>query len=165
MSEKDPQRIKQVEGYFANTNSKKKILPVDTNSLTKAIQQLVQLKYRGFPMRINTMGVVRPLTKKQVPSNRVWAWVQQVKQSLLQLKIKIVIGIYTTSGSTKGVSDILCCIKGRFVAIEIKNPSTKDKLRESQIWFNSKVEKNGGITIVGSSVEQVDLELSKYFKI
>lgn len=53
-----------------------------------------------------------------------------------------------------GISDILACINGRFVAIEVKKPdggelSALQKLKLKQI------EKSGGIGIVARSVQEV----------
>jgi penicillin-binding protein-related factor A (putative recombinase) len=53
-----------------------------------------------------------------------------------------------------GVSDILCCYRGHFVAIEVK--SEKGRLSESQIEFISKINAHGGFAFVARSVEDVE---------
>ncbi|MEK6884487.1 MAG: VRR-NUC domain-containing protein [Nanoarchaeota archaeon] len=54
-------------------------------------------------------------------------------------------GIYRTAPK-KGVSDILCCFKGRFIAIEVKSP--KDKLSPEQDGFIKNVQQAGGLACV-----------------
>lgn len=60
-----------------------------------------------------------------------------------------------------GTPDILACIKGRFIGIEVKKPnggvvSALQKLKIKQI-------KNaGGVALVATSVEEVERELSRH---
>ena len=63
--------------------------------------------------------------------------------------------------SIKGVSDILGCIDGRFIAIEVK--SEKGKLSAEQREFIAKVKDNGGVAFVAKSAEQAAAELSRLF--
>lgn len=53
----------------------------------------------------------------------------------------------------KGVSDILCCIAGRFVAFEVKTP--KGRLSDHQKLFLKDVESAGGVATVVRSVDDV----------
>ncbi len=57
----------------------------------------------------------------------------------------------------RGVSDILGCYKGRFIAIEIK--AGKRQLTPDQAAFLSQVERAGGCAFVAHSVEEVREEL------
>lgn len=57
----------------------------------------------------------------------------------------------------KGSSDILACIKGRFVAIEVK--VGRDRLRPEQKAFAEIVARNGGVVILASSLEDVAVNL------
>ncbi len=53
----------------------------------------------------------------------------------------------------RGTPDILACIEGRFVAIEVKAPRGRlSKVQEVQL---AKIERAGGITIVARSVDAV----------
>jgi penicillin-binding protein-related factor A (putative recombinase) len=61
----------------------------------------------------------------------------------------------------KGVSDILCIIQGRFVAIEVKSPT--GQLSQHQRTFLARVNNEGGIGFVARSVESVAQELSRHF--
>ena len=53
----------------------------------------------------------------------------------------------------KGIADILVCIKGRFLAIELKSDKGKGSL-EQQAFLDS-VNKTGGFAIVASSLDAV----------
>jgi len=58
-----------------------------------------------------------------------------------------------------GISDLLCCINGRFVAIEVKRPGKKP--REDQLTFLESVRNADGIGMWADSVEDVKEELNK----
>lgn len=64
-------------------------------------------------------------------------------------------GIY----SQMGVPDILACIKGRFVAIEVKRP--KEKPRPTQIAWLDAIERAGGIAFWAVSLEEVKDKLKE----
>lgn len=59
-----------------------------------------------------------------------------------------------------GTPDILACVNGRFVAIEVKRPSggVLSELQKSKL---KKIENSGGVSIVARSVEDVS-EVLKY---
>lgn len=59
------------------------------------------------------------------------------------------IGIYAQAG----VPDLLCCVKGRFVAIEVKKP--KKKPTAIQNAFIEAINKCGGLAFYATSVEEV----------
>lgn len=50
------------------------------------------------------------------------------------------------TGAKKGVADILACVSGRFIAIEIK--IGKDRLSDEQIGFMKNIKFAGGIAII-----------------
>lgn len=58
-------------------------------------------------------------------------------------------GIY----ARMGVPDILACVKGRFVAIEVKRP--KQKPRPTQLAWLDAIERAGGVAFWATSVEEV----------
>lgn len=60
-------------------------------------------------------------------------------------------GLFRTAPK-KGVSDIICCFKGRFIAIEVKSP--KDKLSPEQEGFIASVRHCGGLAVVVRSFEE-----------
>ena len=52
-----------------------------------------------------------------------------------------------------GVSDIIACYKGKFIAIEVKSPGRKPT--EFQLEFLEKVKKSGGIAIWTDNIDDV----------
>lgn len=65
------------------------------------------------------------------------------------------IGIYAQAG----VPDILACVKGHFVAIEVKKPGEKPK--PIQYAFLDAINHCGGVGMWSDSVEKVKEELKK----
>ena len=65
------------------------------------------------------------------------------------------IGIYGQAG----VPDIIACIKGRFVAIEVKKPGQKPK--PIQVAFLEAINKKGGLAFWSDNLEKVEEELKK----
>lgn len=62
-----------------------------------------------------------------------------------------------SNNPSTGVPDILTCIKGRFVAIEVKTPTGKlTKIQQYQI---DQINKSGGVAFVATSLENVRMEL------
>ncbi len=59
--------------------------------------------------------------------------------------------------SEKGCADIICCYKGKFLAIEMKKPG--GKLSSDQAEFQLRVEAAGGVFITAESVEDVEKAL------
>lgn len=59
------------------------------------------------------------------------------------------------SASKAGIPDILACVKGYFVSIEVKTPSTKTNVSELQKYNLEKVKECGGYSIVAWSLDQV----------
>lgn len=64
------------------------------------------------------------------------------------------------SSGKKGTSDVKAVIQGRFVAIEIKNIKTRDRMSKVQEQYKRQVEKSGGIyhviTDLESGIEWLD---------
>lgn len=70
-------------------------------------------------------------------------------------------GKYRTSGSTKGVSDIIAIVHGKYIGIEVK--AGKDKIRDTQIAEQEKVRKAGGVyEVVHNADEFVQLIRDNY---
>jgi hypothetical protein len=57
-----------------------------------------------------------------------------------------------------GIPDLLCCIRGRFVGIEVKLPG--EPLRAAQVVQLAKIYKAGGVAAIVESVEQARSLLS-----
>ena len=62
-------------------------------------------------------------------------------------------GFWRTS-SKRGIPDLLCCYKGKFIGIEVKTAT--GRLRPDQISFREALELAGGVFILARSVEDVE---------
>lgn len=65
------------------------------------------------------------------------------------------VGIYAKAG----VSDILACIKGRFVAIEVKRPGGKPS--QLQLQFIDAINSIGGIAFIADNLDTVKDKLKE----
>ena len=64
--------------------------------------------------------------------------------------IKVHGSVYMHSGTP----DIIACVRGRFVAIEVKQPGKHPT--PAQVAYIEKIQRSGGIAFVAHSVEEVD---------
>jgi len=64
--------------------------------------------------------------------------------------------VKVVSATKAGVPDILACIKGKFIGIEVKTPKTKTNVSELQKYNLDKINRCGGISMVAWSVEQIE---------
>lgn len=84
-----------------------------------------------------------------------------MKEQLIQHKIIKYLeskGIYVVKviqASKSGVPDLLACIKGRFVALEVKKPDTVNNTSKLQVYNLKKIKESGGQGYVVCSVEEV----------
>ena len=112
------------------------------------------LKYVGSDLR--TRHALACETYKG-DRDRVWT-----EESELQARVIDLLEIYTqvinreAAATRRGVSDITCCIGGRFVAIELKDD--KGTPSPQQLRYLEKVEASGGIGGVCRTIGDV-LEL------
>jgi len=60
----------------------------------------------------------------------------------------------------KGLSDIIGCLDGRFIAIEVKMPGKEDTVTDMQQRFIDQVLESGGVALVSSNIETT----LKFFK-
>ena len=87
------------------------------------------------------------------------------KQIVQYLKMRGAVAVRTNSGAFKvkdrfvrfnseeGCSDLLCCYRGFFVALEVKRPGKKPTAKQSG--FLGEVEKASGIAAVVTSIDDV----------
>lgn len=68
---------------------------------------------------------------------------------------------YTHGTTRKGTSDIMACIKGKFVSIEVK--VGKDRLSEFQVREKALIEKSGGVYFVAKDMDSFIDWFSKTF--
>lgn len=58
------------------------------------------------------------------------------------------------SCNKRGCPDLICCIKGRFVAIEVKTTALRSQLSDSQRAQLGEIEKSGGVSCVVRSAKE-----------
>lgn len=114
-------------------------VPATTNNITTGI--INRLLVDGHSAsRINIQGQFTPIPQGDVVYfNRSSLRAELSRKGLL-------IGRFQKSGARKGVADILCCMRpsGSFLAIEIKNALTEDKVRPDQLAYMEEIKKAGG---------------------
>lgn len=71
------------------------------------------------------------------------------------LKSKGAYVVKVIRASKAGVPDVLCCYKGRFLAIEVKKPETVRNVSKLQAYNLDLIQNAGGIGFVAYSKEQV----------
>lgn len=124
----------------------KKIVPVTTNNITIAILNFLWIEGHTAAARINVQG--------QAYNKIEWDGNADIKEKLA----------WRPSGSTEGVSDIICPLRTRrgclFLAIEIKRPG--DRLRKAQKEWLQSVTSCGGYVII---VEDFDDFKKQYAEI
>jgi Holliday junction resolvase len=75
--------------------------------------------------------------------------------------------IYKTHGGPmqkKGLPDIVGCINGRFIAIEVKVPGRENTLTEIQKLNLEQIEASGGLAFMSTSVEHSVDTVKAYIK-
>ena len=71
--------------------------------------------------------------------------------------------VYGSGFAKKGVPDLLICIKGRFVALEIKDPKNKSYGATGlQLQRIKEIQKAGGVAHVVESIEETEEVLIEY---
>lgn len=69
----------------------------------------------------------------------------KIKKELIKRKIWHV-KFFANGMTTSGIPDLLCCVNGLFVALEIK--SERGKPSKIQLWQIKEIQKSGGIAVV-----------------
>lgn len=69
--------------------------------------------------------------------------------------------VFKTHGDAKraGLPDLIACIRGRYVAIEVKAPDAKRGATKRQLAELVRITRSGGIAFVASSTAEVDMAL------
>ncbi len=108
-----------------------------TNDLTKAIKAFLKLKGNHCERTSNEGRMIdhRQLVSDHMGHQRMIGSVTRIKGS-----------------GTRGTSDLKAVINGRFVAIEVKNAATRDRLRTEQKAYRDQVEASGGVYVIAESL-------------
>lgn len=129
--EHKPQPILALEAAYAKQGTRKVWDDRTANGLTDFA--LDYLRFKGYyAARINTGGNAMGATGAGGKEVLKWA----------------------TSKSTKGVADVIACIKGRFCQFEIK--AGKDRPREDQLKQQELTQKAGGVYVFIHNADELD---------
>lgn len=60
------------------------------------------------------------------------------------------------ASSTRGAPDIVCCVDGKFIAIELKSLNYNAKLSANQKFIKADIEKCGGIFLCIRSLNELE---------
>lgn len=64
--------------------------------------------------------------------------------------------IRVAASSTRGAPDIVCCVEGKFVAVELKSGSYNAKLSVNQRFMREDIEKCGGVFLCVRSLNELE---------
>lgn len=83
------------------------------------------------------------------------------KRVLQYLKTNGIYAIKVIQATKTGIPDIICCLNGKFVAIELKSPKNNaDKLQEYNI---KQIQESGGIAFCSDNYEEIVHSLEVIF--
>lgn len=74
---------------------------------------------------------------------------------LKYLKSKGIYSFKVIKANKSGIPDIVCCYKGLFVSLEVKNPGNYNVAEELQEFNINEIIKSGGIALVVDNLEEV----------
>lgn len=68
---------------------------------------------------------------------------------------------FVRHNDTPGCADLVCCLQGRFVSVEVKRSGsrTDPKRKAEQVAFAASVAKAGGVALVVHSCEELEADL------
>ena len=83
---------------------------------------------------------------------------QQIQRKIIQFleKEKNAYVVKVMSATKSGVPDILCCISGIFIGIEVKTPKTSKNTSALQDYNLDLIKKKGGLSLVAWNVPMVN---------
>lgn len=88
---------------------------------------------------------------------------QDIQTAILQyLKKRNIYAVKVITASKSGVPDILACLNGKFVGIEVKAPCRSGNVSELQKYNISKIKASGGEAFVVTSLEEVQAIVAKH---
>lgn len=67
--------------------------------------------------------------------------------------------VHGSASQVSGVSDFLCCLRGRFIAVEVKIPGQERNVSARQRYILDRIERAGGIQIVVSAISALEQAL------
>jgi len=81
---------------------------------------------------------------------------QDIQRKIIKfLESKGAYVVKVVSATKAGVPDILCCLQGKFIGIEVKTPTTKGNTSALQKYNLELIEAKGGLSLVAWDVLMV----------
>ena len=123
-------RIRLHKTFFVSAETKKAAFVPKEKEIQDSIREYLSL-IGAVPIRINSGGIAASYGGKRR---------------------------FVKFNDTPGVSDLLVCLHGRFVAIEVKRPKGS-KILPDQLAFLDSIRQAGGIAFIAKSIEDVRVSL------
>lgn len=67
--------------------------------------------------------------------------------------------VHGSASQVSGVPDLLCCLRGLFIGIEVKIPGKENYVSARQVYILERIDRAGGIQIVVSSISALEQAL------
>ncbi len=80
---------------------------------------------------------------------------RRIQKRLAELKV-FTFKIHGSALMASGLPDLICCVDGMFLGIEVKLPQTKTNVSPKQVYQHGKIRDAGGVAVVCCSVEEVE---------
>jgi len=81
---------------------------------------------------------------------------QQIQRKIIRyLENRDAYVVKVVSATRTGVPDILCCVQGKFIGIEVKTPTTKENTSALQKYNLDLIKTKGGLSLVAWDVLMV----------
>lgn len=90
--------------------------------------------------------------------------VKQIKSHLERKHGAFVLKIHGNRYMQNGVPDLLCCVAGRFVGLEVKVPGKEDTVTKLQKQTIKEIRQAGGIAFAVTSIEEADRIVKKVYE-
>ncbi len=127
---------------------RREIVETSSNTIPPPVKSRPRAR-QGAKRAKSTVPAIREIRERDV--------LKSVRRFLSLLDKCYVARQHQTLGSTKGVPDLLVCLDGIFVAIEVKSP--RGRLSADQSEQLDKISAAGGVALVVRSVEELSKAL------
>lgn len=84
------------------------------------------------------------------PEGRIQARIQKRLTELGVYNFKV----HGSAMMPAGLPDIIACVDGAFLGLEVKTPQTLDNVSEVQHYVHGKIRKSGGVVVVVCTVDE-----------
>jgi Holliday junction resolvase len=88
---------------------------------------------------------------------------QKIQKRLTEMGV-FVFKVHGGPAMPRGLPDLICCVEGRYLGLEVKTPQTKNNVSEMQKLMRDKIVAAGGVCHVVCSVEEAVAIVEKLFR-